>query len=235
MNAFSRAFGLMTAAVLMAAIARGDEFQRKFAVEKADLASVGNNPYFIPLEPGYRLEFRGGQDKLVITVTDKVKKVDGVETRVVEEREEKAGRLIEISQNYFAIDKKTGAVYYFGEDVDIYRDGKVVNHEGSWLSGAGGAVFGMMMPGKPKVGEKFQQEVAPGVAMDRAEIVSLEASVKTPAGKFEKCLLSKESSSLEKGTGEKIYAPGIGLVKDDEFELVKIVKPAIEKNAVRKK
>jgi len=43
-----------------------------------------------------------------------------------------------------AIDKRTNDVYYFGEVVDIYKDRKVVDHEGGWLSGA---KFGMMMPG----------------------------------------------------------------------------------------
>ena len=47
-----------------------------------------------------------------------------------------------------------------------------------------GAKFGMMMPGKPKVGDKFQQEMAPKTAMDRCEIVAIGEEVKTPAGTF---------------------------------------------------
>jgi hypothetical protein len=154
-----------------------------------------------------------------------------VQTRVVEEREEEDGKLIEVSQNYFAIDRITNAVYYFGEDVDIFRDGKVVSHEGAWLSGMSGAKFGMMMPSKPKVGDKFQQEIAPGVAMDRCEIVAIGGEVETPAGKFKKCLRTKESSSMEKGMSEKVFAPGVGLVKDDEFVLVKIETQAGKKRA----
>jgi hypothetical protein len=208
-----------------AAIEKADTaFATDFHVEKANLESKGTNPYFI-LEPGYVLHFKSDKATLVIKVTEKTKLVDGVETRVVEEWEGEDGKPLEISQNYFAIDKNTKAVYYFGEDVDMYKNGKVVNHEGSWLSGAKGAKFGLMMPGKPKVGEKFQQEIAPHVALDRCEIAALDKKIETPAGTFEKCLESKETSALESGTGAKYYAKGVGLVKDDEFVLVKIEKP----------
>jgi hypothetical protein len=204
-----------------------------FDVNKANLTNVGRNPYFIPLEPGHRLTLQGGGVTLTVTVTSKTKLVDGVETRVVEEREEEDGRLIEISQNYFAIDKTTGAVYYFGEDVDVYKPGNVITHEGAWLSGVDGARFGMMMPGKPKVGERFHQEIAPKVAMDHCEIVALDEEVKTPAGTFKHCLRTKEGSAIEKGTSDKVYAPGVGLIKDDEFLLVKVGKAGAKKKSAK--
>src|SRR3972149_8990068 len=76
------------------------EFVSKFDVDKAQLAHTGKNPYFIPMEPGYRLVLEGGKTKLTVTVTGKTKRGDGGETRVVEGREEENGQLIEISQNY---------------------------------------------------------------------------------------------------------------------------------------
>jgi hypothetical protein len=33
--------------------------------------------------------------------------------------------------------------------VDIYKDGEVAGHGGAWLSGAGGAKYGLTMPGEP--------------------------------------------------------------------------------------
>jgi len=209
--------------------ARSSKWTSSFAVDKANLTNVGENPYFIPLEPGYRLILKGDGAALTVTVTHKTKLVDGVQTRVVEEREEKDGQPSEISQDYFAIDKTTNAVYYFGEDVDVYRDGKVVGHPGAWLSGVNGAKFGMMMPGKPKVGDKFQQEVAPKVAMDHCEIVAIGEECETPAGRFKNCLRTREGSAIEKGTSVKVYASGVGLIKDDEFVLAKIEKKAGKK------
>ena len=78
-----------------------------------------------------------------------------------------------MSRNYFAISRRTNSVYYFGEDVDIYKAGKVVSHEGSWISGLGGAHFGLFMPGTPLLHGRYYQELAPRVAMDRAELVSM--------------------------------------------------------------
>jgi uncharacterized membrane protein YkoI len=193
-----------------------------FPVNKANLVPTGKNPYF-SLEPGHKATYKENQTTLTITVLNETKVVDGVTTRIIEEREEKNGKPLEISRNYFAIDKKTNDVYYFGEDVDEYKGDKV-SHGGAWLSGVKGARFGLMMPGKLKVGDKFYQEMAPKQAMDRAEIVSLDQEMKTPAGTF-KCVYMKESSPLEMGTSKKWYATGVGLVKDDGFVLVAVEEP----------
>lgn len=201
-----------------------DDFTRTFREEKADLGPTGVNPFF-SLEVGYMLEFAGGDEKLVITVLDETIKVDGVECRIVEEREWEGEDLIEVSRNFFAISKRTNSVYYFGEDVDMYKDGKVVSHDGAWRSGENGAVFGLMMAGTPILGGKYYQEIAPEVAMDRAEIKSLSDTLETPAGKFTDCLTAIESTPLEPGVTEaKIYAPGIGLIRDADLKLVKYGK-----------
>jgi hypothetical protein len=201
------------------------QFQDTFKVDKSKLSDRGEGTYFI-LNPGYKLTLQDGNDTLIITVLNETKMVDGVSCRIVEERETKGGKLAEISRNYFAIDKATGDTYYFGEDVDIYdKNGKVKNHEGSWLSGVNGARFGLFIPGKPTVGARYQQEIAPKVAMDRAEVVSITETVKVPAGTFTNCLKTKESSGLESGSEQKLYAPEVGLLKDGGFELVKIEKP----------
>jgi hypothetical protein len=198
-----------------------DEWTSDFTAEKADLASTGRNPFFI-LEPGYQLVLEGGQERLTITVLTETKTINGVETRVVEERETKDGKVAEVSLNYVAISKRTNSVYYFGEDVDEYKDGKVAGHGGSWLAGVNNAKFGLLMPGLPLLGAKYAQELAPGTAMDRAEIVQLDAVMTTPAGEFKNCLETEETTPLEPSTKEsKHYAPGIGLVQDGSLRLVR--------------
>jgi hypothetical protein len=188
---------------------------------KGDLSPTGRNPYFI-LEPGYRLVLEEGKEQLVITVLDETKMVDGVMTRLVEERETKAGALVEVSRNYFAINRRNNDVYYFGEEVDIYQAGRIVNHEGAWMAGVKGARFGLMMPGQLRLKERYYQEIAPRVAMDRAEVAGLNETVITPAGEFKQCLKVEETTPLESGVKEyKFYASGIGLVQDGSLKLVK--------------
>jgi len=199
-------------------------YQREFTVANCTMGPTGRNQYFI-LEPGHQLVLDGEDEKVQITVLDKTKTVDGVITRVVEEKEWKDGKLHEISRNYFAMCEQTKDVFYFGEDVDYYKDGKVVRHDGAWLAGKDGNTAGLIMPGTPKVGMKYYQEIAPGVAMDRAEIVSLDETCKTPAGTFSNCMKVKESTPLEFWSSlwpeYKKHAPGIGLIQDEDLLLTK--------------
>ena len=199
-------------------------WQKNFHPDKANLGPTGVNPYF-RLEPGYRMYYRFDSDTDTVTVLPKTKLIDNVEARVVEDRESKKGKLTELTHDYFAIDRTTNDVYYFGEDVDEYKDGKVVGHGGSWLSGVKGAHFGLMMPGKIEVGQRFYEELAPGVGQDRAEVISKSGHVTTPYGTFDDCVEIRETSPLEPGSSEtKFYVRGIGLVKDPEFPLVKVTK-----------
>jgi len=205
-------------------VTEADIFQNSFDLENRDLTSTGRNKYFI-LEPGYQLILEGKEGEhtvqLIITVLDETKKIGSVETRVMEERETEDGELIEISRNFFAICKQTKSVFYFGEEVDKYKQGKVVAHEGAWIHGKNNARAGMMMPGEPLLGARYYQEVAPKVAMDRGEIVDVNATLKTPAGKFKGCLKVQEENPLDNEKEFKIHAPGIGLVQDENLLLVK--------------
>jgi hypothetical protein len=199
------------------ASAQDASFRQKFDVEKEDLKPTGKNQW-LTIQPGRVQKLKSGIDSLTITILPDTKTIDGVKVGILEERETKDGKLIEVSRNYFATDDETGDVYYFGEDVDNYKDGKIVDHESAWHAGEKGARFGLMIPAKPKVGDKFYQEIAPKVAMDRVEIVAVDEPLTTPAGTF-KCLHLKETTPLEGEVSHKWYAPGIGMVKDDEFEL----------------
>lgn len=222
---------LLTAALIFAACLAAAAAQRQqpkeqtwtseFRLEPGELVSSGRNPYF-SLEPGDRSVLEAGDERLVVTVLEETREIDGVQTRVVEERETRGGALIEVSRNFYAFSRRTGCVFYFGEEVDIYRGGRVVAHEGAWLAGEGGARFGLMMPGVPLLGARYYQEFAPRVAMDRAEIVSLGETVRTPAGEFRNALKIAETNPLEPGAREyKYYAPGVGLIQDGSLKLVK--------------
>lgn len=215
----------VVAAVVVAGIALGAAAGEKiwtdrFFMNKSDLSPTGTNPYFI-LQPGYQLHLTSGDEELTVTVLNETETIDGVQTRVVEERETEGGTLSEVSRNYFAISKSNNTVFYFGEDVDNYDEtGKVKGHGGGWRAGVSGARAGVMMPGIPLIGARYYQELAAGVAMDRAEIVSLTEALSTPAGTFKNVLKIEETTPLEPDEKEyKLYAAGVGLLQDGSLKL----------------
>jgi hypothetical protein len=207
-------------------VAKPPEYTSSFMLKECKgFSATGRNPFFI-LEPGYKLNYEGRENgkklHLNITVLNSIKVVDGIKTRVVKETSTENGKVVEISRNYFAICNRNNSVVYFGEDVDNYENGVVINNDGSWLAGVKGAKAGIFMPGIVLLGARYFQEIAPRVALDRAEIISLDDVIKTPAGIFKNSLRTDETTPLDPGVVEsKWYAPGIGLIQDGPLKLVK--------------
>lgn len=200
----------------------GKNYTESLMQDSCIFSTTGRNQYFI-LEPGFQqtLESKDGKKKLIITVLNETRKIGNVETRIVEENESENGNPVEISRNFFAFCKQTSSIYYFGEEVDIYKDGKIIKHEGEWRA-EGKNKAGVAMPGQVMLGARYYQEIAPGVAMDRAEILSMTETFETPAGKFTNVLKTEETTPVEPLDKEyKLYAPGIGLIKDEDLLLTK--------------
>ena len=174
-------------------------------------STTGSNRYFV-LEPGFKIVIEGKQGghtvRSVLTVLDITETTDGIETRIVEDNETSDGVQTEVSRNHFAICNKTNSVFYFGEDVDTYKNGVIVAHDGAWLAGQNGAQAGLEMPGIIMLGARFNMEVAPGIAEDRSEILSMTETVTTPAGTFENCLKIRETSAIEPGFFYKLLCSG---------------------------
>jgi hypothetical protein len=141
-----------------------------------------------------------------------------VEAMIVEDREFIRGEIEEVTLDYFVQDDD-GTVYYLGEDVDNYKDGKVVSHEGAWLYGKDTHQMGVAMPSHPRVGQKFKSEAVGKITKENNTVVSLTEKVTAPAGKFENCLKVKERNS-DGETEEKLYALGVGAVRE-EYLLLK--------------
>ena len=116
--------------------------------------------------------------RITIPVGNKTRTVN---TRVMEERETADGELAEVSRNFVSNCFPSRDVYYFGEEVDNYEDGEVVDHDGAWLAGRRGARPGLLMPEDGfLLGQRYFQEVAPDVALDRAEHIRTGFSIRFP-------------------------------------------------------
>ena len=193
---------------------------------------------YLPLSVGRQWVFQGDEGGqtlgLQITVLNKKETffftgAEKVTTRVVEEREwvdangnglfdDGTLNLIEVALNYFA-QTQDGTVCYFGEDVDFYEGGAIVDHAGSWRADDLGNAPGIFMPAAPQAGMRFQQEMAPGIAEDEATIVG-SGPADVPAGTLKRTIRLREFNPIDGGTGYKVYARNVGLIKDGAFELI---------------
>jgi hypothetical protein len=124
------------------------------------------------------------------------------------------GELTEVTLDYFAQDDD-GNVFYLGEDVDEYKNGKVTGHSGAWLYGKNTKQLGLLMPGHPKTGDTFKSEDVPKITWEQDEVVSVSETVTVPAGTFQNCVKIKETAS-DGGTEIKFYAPGVGCIEEVE-------------------
>jgi hypothetical protein len=198
--------------------------------EKRTFSANVTNPWF-PLKPGSIYVYRGVKDgkpsREVMTVTDKVRVIDGAASRGVDDELFLAGNLEEKTTDWYTQDND-GDVWYYGEKTaELNPDGSVKNTEGSWLAGVDGAKPGIFMFAHPKVGKSAQQEFYKGQAEDHFQVVQLPVHVKVPYITASGAMLTKEWTPLEPGTlDHKYYVRGVGTVLEQS------VKGPLERNAL---
>ncbi|HKQ59432.1 MAG TPA: hypothetical protein VJY35_16330 [Candidatus Eisenbacteria bacterium] len=183
------------------------------------------NDYFL-LPVGRILRYEGpskdGTETLEVRVTSQTKNVMGVTTRVVIETHRLNGQVVEVSENWFA-QHQDGTVWYFGEFSQEYVNGVPQNSAGSWEAGVADALPGIVMKGDPQPGDTYYQEFAEGVAQDQAQVMSVTETTTVPYGTFSMVVRTKDWTALEPASREKKYfAPGVGLIIDDNVQLVSI-------------
>ncbi len=176
------------------------------------------NPWF-PLKPGTTLVYAGVKDGKpavdVVATSTRTRVVDGVRTRVVEDRLFLNGRLEERTSDYYAQDA-CGNVWYFGEDTAVLdRQGRVIDTSGSFHAGVDGAQPGVYMQARPELGRRFRQEWYRGQAEDIFKVVDLSTPITVPYGSFLHALRTAETTALEPGVlDNKYYVRGIGQVEE---------------------
>jgi hypothetical protein len=141
----------------------------------------------------------------------------GVTTRAVRVREWRNGALREDTTEWYAQDK-AGIVWYFGEAVNNYEDGKVIHHTGSWQAGVNGAKPGILMRADPKVGDSYRQEYYKEHAEAMGTVIATDRKITVPYGTFERCIQTKDTSPLAVIAEYKYYCPGIAfMVREETF------------------
>ena len=188
------------------------------AIHPADFSAEVTNGWF-PLRPGTTYLYTGTKDGKkaldVFQVSSATKKVDGVLTRVVNDRLFLDNALEERTTDYYAQDR-CGNVWYFGEDTaTLDSHGKVTDRSGSFRAGVNGAQPGVYMQARPQIGRWFRQEWYRGQAEDRYRALSTSASVTVRYGSFGHTLRTEEQTALEPGVVDnKYYVRGLGVAKE---------------------
>jgi hypothetical protein len=172
---------------------------------------------WIPVAPGRQTVREGNVNvghrrlthRLVYTVTDVTKKIDGVKASVAVDQDFNGGQLAEQSLDYVAEDSK-GNVLYLGSYTETYEGGQFVNATDGWLAGVNGSKKGLLMEAHPKVGDAYyESKIAGGY-----ETTSPSQVVKTGASKCVPFKCYKDVVVIQEGSpgGEewKYYAPGVG-------------------------
>jgi len=204
-------------------------------IRPADFGPRVDNPWF-PLTPGRTLVYTGTKDGKkaldLFAATSRTRMIDGVRTRVVEDRLYLDNVLEERTSDYYAQDR-CGNVWYFGEDTaTLDRHGRVVDTEGTWHAGVDGAQPGVFMQAQPQLGRKFHQEWYRGQAEDVFKVTDRSAAVTVPYGSFRHALRTAEWTALEPEVlDNKYYVRGIGEVAElsvkgprETLRLVEIIR-----------
>ena len=209
-----------------------------------DRSSSVDNKWF-PLQPGTQWIYKGFTQeenrrlprRVVQTVTDLTKVVNGVRAVVVWDVDYKDDELSESELVFFAQDKE-GNVWQLGELVEIYEDAEFVGGH-TWIAGLDGARAGLMMKADPRPGTpSYSQGYAPPPLnwTDRGKVEQVGQKTCVPAGCYNDVLVIAESSKKEGPNAQqlKYYAPGVGYVRvgwkgkgeklKETLELTEVVK-----------
>jgi hypothetical protein len=187
------------------------------SIDPSEFSTVIDNPYW-PMVPGnrwvYSEEEDGASQRVVVTVTNDTKTIDGVETRVVHDVVSDHGVKVEDTHDWYAQDS-AGNIWYFGEDTTEYKHGKPASTKGSFEAGVDGAEPGIALPADPAAGMSYREEYKAGEAEDQAGVLSTDAQVEVPFGHFSGAVLTSNTNPLERKVQEfKLYARGVGPVME---------------------
>jgi hypothetical protein len=228
--ALAGAAPLATPVCVAADAQQGGTFSHPFTID---------NQWF-PLGPGHQFILEGRANRghgrlrhrVVFTVTDLTKVIDGVSTLVLWDRDYNAGTLEEAEITFHAQDDE-GNVWNFGEYPEEYEHGKLTGAPDTWLAGTARARAGIIMLARPRPGTpSYLQGWAPAIEFaDRARVYGTQRRDCVPLGCYGNVLVTDEWNPAEPGAHQrKYYAPGVGNVRvgaageDSERETLVLVK-----------
>jgi len=213
---------------------------KDFERSNFDNSTTVDNKWF-PLEPGEYSVFEGSaiddgeriSRRVLTTVTDLSKVINGVDTIVVWERDYSEGEEVEAELAFFAQDTY-GNVWHMGEYPEEYENGEFEKAPG-WLAGLKGAKAGIAMRAEPRLKTpSYAQGYAPPPInrVDRGRVYKVGKKSCVPIDCYDEVLVIEEFEPNNPGAFQlKYYAPGVGDVRvgwrgpeEEEKEGLELVK-----------
>lgn len=175
---------------------------------------------WLPLRPGTQWVREGSTfvghrrvpHRVVSTVTDVSRRVDGVSTIVVLDVGIDSGQVAHESIDYFAEDRR-GNVWNLGGYAEAYEAGRFVSVRDAWLGGVKSAKPGILMPGDPQLRTPpWFISQPPGADPDVAQVVRTGLSHCVPLRCLTGVLVIREGKASAPDNEFKYYAAGIGQI-----------------------
>lgn len=198
---------------------------------ETSLSSLAAPNSHFPIGTGYSWTY-GGDEDILVEVLDETKLIDDITCFVVRDVVSVDGLLVEDTDDWFAVSRADGAIWYCGEEVKDYEyfDGdlpslpELTAIDGSFKVERDGDRAGVFFPGTRVIGQVFRQEYSLGNAEDIGEVIStdyhygenseLDELVPQALAQYlcnHDCIVVAESTPIEPDVFErKYYAPGIG-------------------------
>lgn len=182
---------------------------------------VGANRW-LPLKPGTQWVRKGTTlignrevpHEVVTTVTDVIRRIDGVKTVLVYDHSVGAGQVVQRSLDYFAQDNN-GAVWAMGGSTEQYEAGRYIAVDEAWLGGTDGARAGILMPANPTAATPaWSIAQLPGEDGDAAEFLRMQKQECEPFGCFKDVLVIREGKRKALDNEFKYYAAGVGQIRN---------------------
>jgi hypothetical protein len=205
-----------------------------------DDSSITIDNEWFPLKPGTRWVWTGSTQedegrvphRIVFTITDLTKEINGVRTVVGWDRDFSDGELVETELIFLAQDKQ-GNIWHLGQYSETFEEGEFVGGS-AWLAGFEGAKAGIWVKADPQLGKPaYSMGFAPPPYFwdDFARTFKMGQRVCVPAGCYEDVLVTDEfEPDKPRAFQLKFYARGVGNIRtgwrgeDADREVLELIR-----------
>jgi hypothetical protein len=177
---------------------------------------------WLPLKPGTqwvregttKIGNRQVTHKVISTVTDVVREIDGMKAVAVLDEERGGGELTDKSVDWLAQDS-AGNIFWVGGITEQFQAGRSTGIDEAWASGFGKARRGLLVPADPASRRgTWGMAEPPDTKPEVAKFDRIQDKECVPFGCYQNVVVVEEGVHTSE-TEYKYYAPGIGQIRNE--------------------